>query len=423
LHDNAPIALVPNGQSVSQELSSTEQAPAAQVLCVELVNSKATEAQMSVMLATAVINIQNQAGQWRQCRAVLDAGSQMHFITCSLANSLDLKLNSTCSSIVGVGSISSAAQSACQTTVTSRFGNYTINTTFHLLPVIVQSLPSQSVSYNLSNIPPRIRQLLADSQFHVPGVIDVLLGADIFFDVFQQRKLPLSHCSSLIQTRFGWIVSGRLPVATSGITHSSLAVLEDSALALFTTHAKMSKANEEDKAEYHFMTTYTHSPTGRFIVRLPLSQNPQILGDSKLMARRRFFALEKRLASNPVMADQYKTFMAEHLALGHMELADLSFRGPTYYLPHHAVLKTDSTTTKLRVVFDGSAPASSGLSLNNIMLRGPKLQSDLIKILWYFRLHSVAFTADVEKMYRQVAVNLRIVNLNTFCIAPVLKIL
>lgn len=405
LHDNAPIASVPNSKSVTHDLSSSEQASSAQVLCVESVYSKATESQMSVMLATAVINIQDQAGQWCQCRAVLDAGSQMHFITYFLTKSLGLKLNSTSSSIIGVGSMTSAAQSACKTTVTSRFSDYTINTTFHLLPVIVQSLPSQPVNCNLSNIPPRIRQLLADPQFHVPGVVDVLLGADIFFDAFQQRKLPLSHCSSLIQTRFGWIVSGRLPFVTSGSTHSSLAVLEDSALALFTTHAKMSKAGVEDKAEHHFMTTYSHSPTGRFIVRLPLSQSPQVLGDSKLMARKRFFALEKRLASNPVMVDQYMTFMAEYLALGHMELADLSFQGPKYYLPHHAVLKTDSTTTKLRVVFDGSAPAFSGLSLNDIMLRGPKLQPDLINILWRFRLHSIAFTADVEKMYRQVAVN------------------
>ncbi|KAE9522837.1 hypothetical protein AGLY_016799 [Aphis glycines] len=224
LHDNAPIASVPNSKSVTHDLSSSEQASSAQVLCVESVYSKATESQMSVMLATAVINIQDQAGQWRQCRAVLDAGSQMHFITYFIAKSLGLKLNSTSSSIIGVGSMTSAAQSACKTTVTSRFSDYTINTTFHLLPVIVQSLPSQPVNCNLSNIPPRIRQLLADPQFHVPGVVDVLLGADIFFDAFQQRKLPLSHCSSLIQTRFGWIVSGRLPFVTSGSTHSSLAV-------------------------------------------------------------------------------------------------------------------------------------------------------------------------------------------------------
>ena len=28
---------------------------------------------------------------------------------------------------------------------------------------------------------------------------------------------------------------------------------------------------------------------------------------------------------------------------------------PTYYLPHHAVMKPVSTTTKIRVIFDGSS--------------------------------------------------------------------
>jgi len=67
-------------------------------------------------------------------------------------------------------------------------------------------------------------------------------------------------------------------------------------------------------------------------------------------------------------------------------------------------MRSDRTTTKLKVVFDGFAPASSGLSLNDIMLSDPKLQLDLINILWRFRLHSIAFTADVEKMYHQVDV-------------------
>ena len=42
-----------------------------------------------------------------------------------------------------------------------------------------------------------------------------------------------------------------------------------------------------------------------------------------------------------------------------------------YNLPHHCVFKEDSTTTKLRVVFDGSAKTSNGLSLNESLVVGP----------------------------------------------------
>lgn len=72
--------------------------------------------------------------------------------------------------------------------------------------------------------------------------------------------------------------------------------------------------------------------------------------------------------------------MKEYLKLGHMGLAPLT-DGPTYHLPHHSVFKLNSSTTKMRVVFDGSAPTKSGHSLNDILLRGPTVQPDLISII------------------------------------------
>lgn len=80
----------------------------------------------------------------------------------------------------------------------------------------------------------------------------------------------------------------------------------------------------------------------------------------------------------------HKAFMSEYISMGHMELAETVHHGPTYYLPHHAVIKSESATTKLRVVFDRSAVAASGLSLNDILLKGAKCQPDLIGILLRF---------------------------------------
>ena len=74
----------------------------------------------------------------------------------------------------------------------------------------------------------------------------------------------------------------------------------------------------------------------------------------------------------------------------------------SFYLPHHCVLKESSTTTKLRVVFDASEKTTSGVSLNDNLMLGPKVQKDLFEILIRFRFHKVAFSADIATMYRQI---------------------
>ncbi|XP_075257567.1 uncharacterized protein LOC142349720 [Convolutriloba macropyga] len=61
-----------------------------------------------------------------------------------------------------------------------------------------------------------------------------------------------------------------------------------------------------------------------------------------------------------------------------------------------------STTTKLRVVFDGSAMNTSGICLNDRLMMGPNIQKDLFSILILFRMYPVALSADISKMYRQV---------------------
>ena len=68
----------------------------------------------------------------------------------------------------------------------------------------------------------------------------------------------------------------------------------------------------------------------------------------------------------------------------------------------HCVFKEDSTTTKLRVVFDGSPKSTTGVSINDAFMVGPVVQDDLFSIIIRFRFYSTALSADIEKMYRQV---------------------
>ncbi|XP_029173679.1 uncharacterized protein LOC114943163 [Nylanderia fulva] len=103
----------------------------------------------------------------------------------------------------------------------------------------------------------------------------------------------------------------------------------------------------------------------------------------------------------------YVEFMQKYKELRHMMLAPAPAepqRG-TCYLPHHGVLRPDSTSTKLRVVFNGSSSLPNGDSLNQFLLTGPNLLPALADILLRWRRHRYVFAADIEKMYRQILVH------------------
>ncbi|XP_015121522.1 uncharacterized protein LOC107044229 [Diachasma alloeum] len=96
--------------------------------------------------------------------------------------------------------------------------------------------------------------------------------------------------------------------------------------------------------------------------------------------------------------------MEEYISLDHMTLCDET--GGGYYLPHHAVIKDSSETTKVRVVFDASAKTSTDISLNDTLLVGPTIQNTIFEQVLRFRTHRYVITADIEKMYCQILVHL-----------------
>ncbi|GFW60872.1 integrase catalytic domain-containing protein [Trichonephila clavipes] len=118
--------------------------------------------------------------------------------------------------------------------------------------------------------------------------------------------------------------------------------------------------------------------------------------------------MERRFQVDKDFERQYKNFMIEYESLGHMmpvENNEKSMDPKIYFLPHHAVMKGDSVSTNLRVVFDGTCKPSNGNSINSILGIGKMLQPNLFKILVKFRLNEIAFSADIQQMYRQILID------------------
>ena len=74
-------------------------------------------------------------------------------------------------------------------------------------------------------------------------------------------------------------------------------------------------------------------------------------------------------------------------------------------LPHHGVIRKSRETTKLRIVYDGSAK-SPGLqiSLNDCLPTGPNYIPKLVDVLVKFRWNRIAITADIEKAFLTISI-------------------
>lgn len=166
---------------------------------------------------------------------------------------------------------------------------------------------------------------------------------------------------------------------------------------------------EDELCEQIFMATLNREHDGRLSMDLPFKDNVDpAIGPSRQMAEKRFLSLERKLNNNPNLKMEYHNTIKNYIELKHLiKLPHTLPKLNEYYLPHHAVLKDSSTTTKVRVVFDASCRSLDGTSLNDHLLTGPKLQIDIRDILFNWRQYPVSLTADVEKMYRMFNINQR----------------
>jgi hypothetical protein len=262
---------------------------------------------------------------------------------------------------------------------------------------ITTNLPLEAFEVDSLMIPDNL--ILADPSFNVPNRIDVLIGIDVYTNILENNRISLLNGSPVMQeTLFSWVIGGKIevrnPLVSNLVTNEDLDAMLKRFWEVEDCGTESNFTTEEDQAEQHFVETHRRLEDGRYVVELPFKQGCPDLGDSKQMALKRLQALDKRLSKNWLLAQDYEDFINEYINLGHMVDVGLlenyiSAPGQDYFLPHHAVEKPDSSTTKCRVVFDGSALSSNGRSLNDNLLVGPVIQSRLNEILLRLRLRQM----------------------------------
>ncbi|XP_055634052.1 uncharacterized protein LOC129774355 [Toxorhynchites rutilus septentrionalis] len=419
LHDSAKVSQnssVSSSSPVQQSLPSTSGRvdPSSSSSATSQVSMTVQSACPTVLLETIVLNVVDDHGNTHKARALLDSASMSNFMSQQLAKSLFNRRTKVDVSIAGIGLSTQKIRSAITATIESPFQPFSTKMEFLVLKHPSAELPTVPINTSEWNIP---NVVLADPQFNVPGKIDLVIGSESFWELHTGQRISLGNNRPwLAETPFGWAVSGSTTNSISqtpnvcflSTANDCLETVLQKFWEIETVPTCSSFSDEENYCEELYKTTTIRDPSGRYVVRLPRTEKPEvILGDSRSVAERRLFSLERRLQRDPVTRKAYHRFMDEYVQLGHME----QIKGPVndtiphFYLPHHSVFKETSTTTKTRVVFDASCKSASGYSLNDTLMVGPVVQRDLLSIVMKFRIHHVVIVADIEKMYRQVLVH------------------
>lgn len=372
----------------------------------------------TVLLATTLIKVTSPNGQSAIFRALLDSCAQASFISQNVCQALQLKRHTLNEGSINGLSCTNVKTKGCSKVTISSLNDKCLANSFPVIVLdkVTNNLPRSTLN---SNIRLKLENLvLADPTFDSPGPIDVLLGADLFAKSLLGEKYDLGENMPIaINTIFGFVLMGNSYVAKEhhlpNIEDSSNNIVTLLSINDIALHDSLQKfwqleeppyesklTMEEQECEKIFSSTTSRDSSGRYIVRLPFKESKSKLGDSSENAKQMFHYMEKRMKSQEDLKIQYKEFMQDYISSGHMKICE-NIPKPDdthYYLPHHGVFKQN----KIRVVFNASSHTSTNVSLNQILHSGPKLQNNLMDIIFNFRRYPIVFTCDIRQMFRQI---------------------
>ena len=124
------------------------------------------------------------------------------------------------------------------------------------------------------------------------------------------------------------------------------------------------------------------------------------------MCKNRLNSLYRKLKDQPDLFSQYNRIFKDQLAEGLIEQISMEDNAKNaHFLCHFGVVRNERETTKLRVVFHGSAKyLQPNLSLNDRLEVGDNNMPSLFDTLSRFRTNRIAITAEIEKAFLQIGI-------------------
>ncbi|XP_039431699.1 uncharacterized protein LOC120427497 [Culex pipiens pallens] len=200
------------------------------------------------MLQTAVVDLGDGSNRPVPCRILLDSGSQVNFISTSMADRLKLKRVPANVPICGIGGQTTNTRESTTVQLQSRYSGFTADVECLVVPKVTGKIPSSPVNTTDWPIPKGFQ--LADPKFHIPDRIDMLVGASLYFRLLKRGFVHMwDNYPELRETHLGWVVVGGAGESVTGQQFAPTAVLQATHLHQATTLEKASAGPSPARGE------------------------------------------------------------------------------------------------------------------------------------------------------------------------------
>ena len=349
----------------------------------------------------------------------MDSGSQKSYLTQRMKDSLSLPVIGKQHLAIAAFGSSRGEPKQCEVVrlaVRTKYGGNQELDLF-VVPHICDPLTTQTVNI-CSKMYSHLTQLdLADITQEETLEVDMLIGSDFYWEFVTGEIIRGQSGPVAVSTTLGWVLSG--PAGKTGQRNSTVSLVTthtlrvegitnkelDSTLRSFWELESLGiQSPNHDPVSDQFTNTI-QMKGGRYEVSLPWREYHDPLPDNYDLSHKRLYGLLRRLKQNPAILHEYDAIIQDQLKRGIVEVVEDLKDTPkmTHYLPHHAVIRQDKKTTKVRVVYDASA-RSSGPSLNDCLHTGPKFNQRILEILLRFRSYPIALVADIEKAFLMISI-------------------
>lgn len=373
-----------------------------------------SEPAVDVLLMTAKVVIFNtdQPSRQEETTVFFDGGSQKSYISSELVSRLKLYPISTEQLLISTFNgqrpkkvLSSTSKIAVQLENGQRK-----NLLVHSIDNITKAIKAIHIHKKefASMRNDRVLNLIDRTHSVQPGL---LIGIDYLFEFFTfSGSTVLPSGFRVLESAVGPVLCGPGQLLLNQEETISTSVITEKTIENFWSLEQIGIndcpiKNDEDEALEHFAKTVTNVE-GRYIVRLPYKTDNPKLDSNFGQCVGRLKSLQTRLREHPELLKAYDKNISDLLQASTIEVAPRTPTGKVHYLPHHGVITPDKTTTKLRMVIDGSAKSKTFLkSLNEQLLKGPLLLSDLVGMLIRFRCCPIAIISDIEKAFLNIGLD------------------